>query len=308
MTTEEEKPPIRPRVEQPLETVGAVVLIVLVIVGLLFALNRSRPLDLAFMALHFQDLVGPAGLSLFVTVLAYLTGMGIGFALGWLRTLKFLPARGVATVYVESIRGTPLFVQILFLFSVFSIWSFGLPTTTRVLLTGYLALMINTSAYQAEIFRAGFQSVPRTQVEAAEAIGLRYWGRMGYVILPQAFRVVVPPLTNEFIAMLKASSLLFFIGVPELTYAGRIMSFGGNLVEVYLMVTGLYLLMTVPLATIVQYLERRFRIPGLGFQPETTARLPRTRRGLAARTLGLDGRVLFRTFRVSGPSRRDTFI
>jgi len=269
-----ETPPLRPRVEQVGEKVAAIAIIVLLAVGILFFLNRSSPLKFDWMAEHFGDLLEPARLTLLITGASYLCGMAMGFTLGWLRTLKVRPVRVVATGWVEAIRGTPMLVQLLFLFALFSYYNPGnLSLRDSLLLTGFLAMMINTGAYQAEIFRAGLQSVAHGQVEAAKAIGLSYWGRMRSVIMPQAFRVIIPPLTNEFILMLKASSLLAVIGIIELTYEAKVFSFTtGNFVEVYAMVTIIYLLMTVPLAKIIAWLERRYRIPGLGMQQEVRAR------------------------------------
>lgn len=278
--------PLKPRVEQVGEKVAATAIIVLVAGGLLYFLNRSSPLKFDWMTAHFGDLLEPARLTLLITVASYLCGMAIGFSLGWLRTLKVRPVRALATGWVEAIRGTPMLVQLLFLFSLFSYYNPGnLSLRDSLLLTGFLAMMINTGAYQAEIFRAGLQSVAHGQVEAAKAIGLSYWGRMRSVIMPQAFRVIIPPLTNEFILMLKASSLLAVIGIVELTYEAKVFSFTtGNFVEVYAMVTILYLIMTVPLAKLIAWLEQRYRIPGLGLQQEVRAR-PRRQTGSTGQTV-----------------------
>lgn len=292
MVPVDKTPPVRPRFQQTAEKAGAVILVGGLIFGLVYALNQNRPLDLAFMGRTYPTLLEGAALTLGITVLSYLTGMGLGFVFGWMRTSKWRPLRGISGGWVEAIRGTPLFVQLLFLFSVLS---FYVPTVpSRLAITAFLVLSLNTSAYQAEIFRAGLQSVAAGQVEAAQSVGLGYWGAMRTVILPQAIRLVVPPLTNEFIALLKASSLLFFIGFRELTYQGRILSFGGNLLEVYTMVILIYLVLTVPLAKAVSWLERRYEIPGLGFRPERGARRERAGRTLApvrseaARVLGVD--------------------
>jgi glutamine transport system permease protein len=286
---ESEIPPLRPRIEQIGEKVAAVLIIVLIIGGLLFLLNNSSPIDLAYILKEFPSLLSPASLTLLMTVGSYLVGMGIGFFLGWVRTLKFLPFRALATGWVESIRGTPFLVQLYVLFAIFSFYNPGnLSSFDRLRVTGFLAMMINTGAYQAEIFRAGLQSVPVGQVEAAKSVGLGYWGAMRTVILPQAVRVVIPPLTNEFILMLKASALLSVIGVHELTDAARVLSFGGKFVEVYLMVTVLYLLMTVPIAKAVAWLERRYRIPGLGMQQEARARPIGGSRAVVQRLSGID--------------------
>lgn len=182
--------------------------------------------------------------------------------------------RRVAEGYVELMRGTPLFVQIVF---VWSILVFKAPTIPRLALTaGILAMTINTGAYQGEIFRGGLQTVHPGQVEAARAVGLSRWQTMRHIVLPQALRLIIPPLTNEFIALFKASSLLFFIGVNELTGESKFLSFREvRIFEVFVVVTGIYLLITVPLSNIIQALERRLRIPGLGIQVTREERLAR---------------------------------
>jgi polar amino acid transport system permease protein len=288
MPADEERPPARPLIEQPGEKVGAVLLVVLVVGGFVFAVNRSRPLDPGFVWENLGSLFAAALISLGITAVAYLVGMGLGFLFGWLRTSRHRLVRGPATVWVESFRGTPLFVQLFLLFALFSYFDPGnLPIVLRLVVTGWLALTLNTSAYQGEIFRAGLQSVSAGQVEAARAIGLSYWGAMRHVVLPQAMRLVTPPLLNEFILLLKASSLLALIGVQELTYEANTLTSGGNFLEVYAAVIALYLAMTLSLSKFVGWLERRFRIPGLGLQVET----PRERRGRKAPSSGVVARV-----------------
>ncbi|OGS51293.1 MAG: hypothetical protein A3K65_02710 [Euryarchaeota archaeon RBG_16_68_12] len=299
-------PPLRPRIEQLGEKAGAVALVVAIALGLLYALNRNEPLDLGFMGENYRALLEGAVLTLLVTGAAYFSGMALGFLFGWLRTSKRRILRGLSAGWVEALRGTPLFVQLLFLYNVLLYY---LPTMeSRLIVTGFLALLLNTSAYQAEIFRAGLQSVAAGQVDAARSIGLTYWGAMRTVILPQAVRIVVPPLTNEGISLLKASSLLFYIGVQELTYEGRILTFGGKLVETYLMVTAIYLAMTVPLSKVVAWLERRYRIPGLGLQQEVGGRPARGARSLAARVLGVDGGSLRTAARAVRPALKRAWI
>ena len=142
-----------------------------------------------------------------------------------------------------------------------------------VTLTG-VALTANTGGYQSEIFRAGIQTVHTGQVEAARAIGFSRWKAMRHVVLPQALRLVIPPLTNEYIGLLKASSLLLVIGIVELTEIGRREAFfQGKPFESFAIVTGLYLLITVPVSKIVEYIERRLRVPGLGIQAAPTTRV-----------------------------------
>jgi len=284
----EEAPPIGPRIEQFGEKVGGIA-IILLIAGLFgYAILSRKPLDVEAMAEVFPELLQAAGLTLGITVGAYFAGMGLGFLIGWQKSSRRRMVRAPATVWVEALRGTPFFVQLLLLNALMSYYNPGdLEIATRVLITGFVALFLNTSAYQAEIFRAGLQSVHAGQVDAARAIGLNHWSAMRNVILPQAVRVVVPPLMNEFIALLKASALLSVISIRELTYQAKTAtSFGQPWLEISLIVTLLYLLMTVPLAKIVGFFERRFRIPGLGMHQEPVARRARGTRSVAARTFG----------------------
>jgi len=302
---ETEARPRQSRLYQIWEKVAAVGIIILFAGGFLFLLNHTSPIKWDYIIEKFPSFLSPAALTLMITVGSYGVGMAIGFSLGMLRTVKFRPVRVLATGWVEAIRGTPLFVQILLLFALFSYYNPGdLALPTRLLVTGFLAMMINTGAYQAEIFRAGLQSVAAGQVEAARAVGLGYWGTMRSVVFPQAFRVIIPPLTNEFILMLKASALLSMINVKELTYFAKIETFTGNLVEVYMIVTVLYLVMTVPLAKIIAHLERRYRIPGLGMQQETRTRQTRSTQSVAVRIAGLDLSQVRRGL----PGRERTFI
>ena len=280
-------PPIRPRVQDLGEKIGAVVLIALVVGLFLNTIFARRPLDLDAMGQVGGALVGAAFLTLLVTTLAYFVGMGLGFLIGWQRTSRHRPIRGPATIWIEAVRGTPLFVQLFLVFHLFSKYNpGGLDFSTRVFVTGLTALLLNTSAYQAEIFRAGFQSVAAGQIEAARAIGLDPRGTMRHVVFPQAIRLVVPPLVNEYVALLKASSLLAIFGVHELAYRAKTAtSLGQPWLETYILVTALYLLMIVPLTKVVGLLERRFRIPGLGMQPVSARVAAAPRRAPVARAM-----------------------
>ena len=284
----DERPPIGPRIEQVGEKVGGIAIILLVAGLIGYAILSRKPLDLDAMAEVFPTLLQAAGLTLGITTGSYFAGMGLGFLIGWQKSSRRRLVRGPSTVWVEAFRGTPFFVQLLLLNSLMSYYNPGdLEIATRVLITGFVALFLNTSAYQAEIFRAGLQSVHAGQVDAARAIGLNHWSAMRNVILPQAVRVVVPPLMNEFIALLKASALLSVISIRELTYQAKTAtSFGQPWLEISLIVTLLYLLMTIPLAKIVGFFERRFRIPGLGLHQEPVARRARGTRSVVARTFG----------------------
>src|SRR5437870_2048426 len=179
-----------------------------------------------------------------------------------------------AVVLTVGIIGVLLFVQIVFVSSVLVIRFSSLDPNQLALIAGLVALTANTGGYQSEIFRAGIQTVHTGQVEAARAIGFSRWKAMRHVVLPQALRLVIPPLTNEYIGLLKASSLLLVIGIVELTEIGRREAFfQGKPFESFAIVTGLYLLITVPVSKIVEYIERRLRVPGLGIQAAPTTRV-----------------------------------
>ncbi|MGH7364192.1 MAG: amino acid ABC transporter permease, partial [Candidatus Methylomirabilales bacterium] len=151
----------------------------------------------------FPLLLGGAWVTLYITVVSIAIGIAGGLVLGVMRVSRFAPVRGVATAYTELIRGTPLLMQLIVLYYALPSVGINLPA----LAAGITGLAANSAAYVGEIFRAGIQSVERGQVEAARAVGLTNMQTMRYVVLPQAFRLVLPPLTNEFVTMLKDSSL-----------------------------------------------------------------------------------------------------
>ena len=140
---------------------------------------------------------------------------GLALALARVQSNRFVSAP--AAVYVEVMRGTPLLVQILFVYFVLPSVGINLPAFT----SGILALTLNAAAYISEVIRAGIESIDAGQMEAARALGMSYWQAMRRIILPQTFRRVVPPLTNEGIALLKDSSLVSVIGLTELARTGQ---------------------------------------------------------------------------------------
>ena len=167
----------------------------------------------------------PFFLSCFLATL-WLSGAGLlgAFGMGLLacgmRIGRFKLLSRIAYVYIESIRSTPLLVQLFFFY--FGLPSLGLRMSEAS--TGILALTLNSGAYMAEIIRAGIQSVPNGQIEAAVSSGLHYFQRMRHVILPQAIGVTLPPMLGQAIVLVKDSALLSLISLPELTRAGQIMT------------------------------------------------------------------------------------
>lgn len=191
-----------------------------------------------------------------LAAIGLLLGLPIGLALALARVQPSRLISMPAAVYVEIVRGTPLLVQILFIYFVLPAFGINLPAFT----SGVIALTLNAAAYLAEIFRAGIESIESGQMEAARSLGMSYAQAMRRVILPQTFRRVLPPLTNEGIALLKDSSLVSVIGLTELARTGQeLASRYAAPLTIWPLVAVLYLLLTFPLTRVAQQLERRWR-------------------------------------------------
>ncbi len=191
-----------------------------------------------------------------LTVYAIIAGVVLGLFFSLLRISKNPLFAAPATAYIEFMRGTPLLAQIFMIY--FGLGSVGINVPD--FMSGFIALSLNSAAYNAEIFRAGIQSISKGQMEAARSLGLTYGQSMAYVVVPQAFRFCLPPLGNEFIALLKDSSLVAIIGIADLMRVGREIN-GRTLrsIEVFGYVSIVYLLMTLPLSQLVNALERRMK-------------------------------------------------
>ncbi|GGL10344.1 amino acid ABC transporter permease [Sphaerisporangium melleum] len=194
------------------------------------------------------------------TVGGFVFGSIGGLLLALMRLSSVRPYRWIAVVYIEIFRGLPALLIFLFiLFLPLALPGFWLPGGTYGL--GILGLTIVSSAYMAETLRAGLQAVPKGQMEAARSLGMSHARAMISVIIPQAIRIVIPPTTNQFVALLKDSSLVLFLGVSgeyvELTKFGNdLASETANATPI--MVVGLtYLLVTIPLGYLASRLERR---------------------------------------------------
>jgi His/Glu/Gln/Arg/opine family amino acid ABC transporter permease subunit len=189
-----------------------------------------------------------------LTAAGMVGGLVLGLVIALMRLGRAPPVQALAAGYVELFRGTPLLVQILFIYFVLPQIGIRLPQ----LAAGMLALSLNSAAYIAEIFRAGIESIDAGQREAALALGLTERQGMRWVVLPQAFRRVIPPLTNEVIALLKDSSLVSVMGLAELTRTGQeLASRFANPLSVWPAVALFYLAMTLPLTRLSRMLERR---------------------------------------------------
>ncbi len=191
----------------------------------------------------------------------------LSFALGFVFALILvpsgifgkLPAKAFSRSYIEVIRGTPLLVQIFVLY-------FGLPSIGvkfDAFTAGILALGLNSAAYQAEIFRSAIKGIPESQFLSAESLGMSNTQIFRYIVLPQAVRIAIPALVNEFVTLIKESSLVSVIGVTELTRRGEyIAAVTFRAFEAYLAVALIYFILCTVFSQFTRYLEKRFRIPG----------------------------------------------
>jgi len=221
-----------------------------------------------------------------ITFFSYTLATFIGLLAGLARVSKNIFIYNLATLYVETVRGVPLVVLMLYIaFALFPVmvdlvqglgdWGLGLMPNSSIFLAlseftiraipmegrAIIALGIGYGAYEAEVFRAGIQSIGKGQMEAARSLGMTYFQAMRFIILPQAIRRVLPPLGNDFIACLKDSSLATVLAVNELTQLGRLRRASTfRVLETFNVVAFLYLSMTLLLSGAVRWLERKMRI------------------------------------------------
>ena len=223
-------------------------------VGFLFFAGK---IDTAFVSKWGGYILGGVQTTVFVAIcsIAIAICFAVTGALGRLSSNSVLFA--VSTLYVSLVRGTPLLVQILFFYLALpQIWS-GFADVPGIVL-GIFALSFNYGAYMTETFRAGIQAVPRGQTEAAQALGMPGSTRMRRIILPQAVRIITPAIGNEFISMIKDSSLVSIIGVPELLWrAQRVGQSNFRTLETLLLAAGVYWGLTIVLSLFQDRLEKR---------------------------------------------------
>lgn len=213
------------------------------------ATGRRRELD-GEMMIQFLE---AAWVTLEISLLSFLLAVPIGLALAIGRVYGNLPARVIARGYIELFRGTPVLLQLYVLY-------YGLADVIKLdpLPAAILGLGLNYAAYEAEVYRGALLAIPRGQSEAARALGFGRWQALRYIMLPQALRHALPPMTNDFVALLKDSAIVGVIAVIELTQRMRIaaVDLRGWLVP-GIACAALYLLLSVPLSELARYLERR---------------------------------------------------
>lgn len=209
---------------------------------------------------YFWFLMAGALITVLIAAISIALGFAGGILIGMGRISNNFFIHGVTTCYVEAFRGTPLLIQIFLIF-------FGLPSVGIYfdpIPAGILALSLNSAAYQAEIFRGGVQSISKGQMEASRAMGMSYNQTLFNVVIPQGLRNALPAYTNEFITLIKDSSLVSIIGVMELTQRGRIViGYTFQPFVVFIFIAILYFIMTYATSRVLRQVERKKAIPGM---------------------------------------------
>ncbi len=208
-------------------------------------------------------------ITLTVTISAYSLALMIGLVFGLMRSSSNVILYNIASFYVEIVRGVPMLVLLLYIafaltpLAVLFLNRLGIPLSTRDIpgiARAIIALAIGYGAFSAEIFRAGIQSIEKGQFEAASALGMSYFQTMRLIILPQAVRRVLPALGNDFIAMVKDSSLVAILGVQDLTQLTRLYYSGNFLyMQSLTMLAFIYLVLVVSLTRLVRLMETRLQ-------------------------------------------------
>ncbi|MBY4632919.1 amino acid ABC transporter permease [Rhizobium croatiense] len=226
----------------------------------------------------FRTVVNGAGITVFVTLVAFMLATVLGLGIALLGLADSIVLRQIARFYIEIIRGIPILVL---LFYIAFVGAPGLVAAYNFIITplvksgiaepilvrdlslmwrAIIALMIGYSSFIAEIFRAGFQSVDIGQIEAAKSLGLSRYRRFRLVVFPQAVRVIFPPLSNDFVSMVKDSSLVSVLGVADITQMGKVYASGSfRFFETYSIVTYIYLILTIGLSLALRRIEKKMK-------------------------------------------------
>ena len=202
-----------------------------------------------------------AALTLELTIVAIIMGMILGLLLALCRISRNVFLNKISWFYIWIFRGTPLLMQIMIVFyaiPMLTIAWFNEPLTLSEFNSAILALGLNCAAYLAEIIRAAIQSIDKGQMEAAKALGMNYRQAMFKIIIPQSYRRLIPPLGNEFIMLLKDSSLVSAIGMADLLRNAKVMANGTGNAIYYLYAAAIYLALTTVFTVVFQKLEVKY--------------------------------------------------
>jgi polar amino acid transport system permease protein/polar amino acid transport system substrate-binding protein len=210
---------------------------------------------------YIQIFLRGLGMTLLLAVMSVMLGTMLGIIPALMRLSKNKVFQLIATAYVELIRGTPILVQVLLIYSFFRMpvtLVFGIDLSSFI--PGMLALLINSSAYVSEVIRGGINAVDKGQTEAAESLGMSKKQTMVKIIMPQAVKNILPALGNEFVTMIKETSIFMYLGIAELMYSAIIVRTSTYAVkESYVIAAVLYFLLTFPTSKLMAYFERRMK-------------------------------------------------
>jgi polar amino acid transport system permease protein len=235
----------------------------LILLGIILAMSIKIMINGNYQQ-TFETILRGLTTTLYVTVVSFIFALLLGLILGLGRTSRNVVFQNVSITYIEFIRGVPILVLIFTIsFAIVPAVAplFGLGNTAISMQTrAIIALVLIYSAYIAEIFRAGIESIGHGQMEAARSLGMSHIQAMRYIILPQAVRNVLPALGNDLIALLKDTSLVSVLGVREITQISRLtVSSNFRYEETYFILTLFYLTMTLVLSLLLQWLQRRVK-------------------------------------------------
>lgn len=203
------------------------------------------------------------GTTLEITSVAVIIGVVLGLLVALCKISKFKILKAIASIYIDVLRGTPLMVQVLLVY-------YGLPyfiqqtigiagfKWSSAIAVGMVVCGINSSAYVAEIIRAGLQAIDKGQTEAARSLGMSYWQTMRFVVVPQAFRVIIPALGNEFITLIKETAILSVITITDITRSSMLWASSTFIYfPAYIGTAIVYMILTIPLSKVMNLLERK---------------------------------------------------
>lgn len=227
---------------------------------------KRLELDFSWLDKYYHFFLTGAKMTVIVAVLAVFFGVLLGLVIALMRLSKIAPVRWVATSYIEFIRGTPILAQIYIFYYGLPQIGIHFPDVSFIpgfpdIMAGVIALSINSAAYVAETFRAGIQAIDKGQSEAARSLGMPSSMAMRYIILPQAIRNILPALGNEFIVVIKETSIVSIIGIHELMFNAETVrgnTFRG-LEPIFIAALG-YFCITFPLSKLLGFAERRMKV------------------------------------------------
>ena len=215
---------------------------------------QEKYLDFGLVAEQYDVILQAMLVTLLLALLAEFIGIFLGLFLSLMKISRSWILRFPAQVYIDLFRGTPLLVQIIFIYYATPLVGIRF---SSLFFAGLAALMLNGAAYVAEIFRSGIQSIDKGQMEAGRTSGLTYTQTMRHIIVPQAFRRVIPPLTNEFVMLVKDTSIVSVIGLEELLRSARVLQSATANATPLVVAALIYLAICLPLIYAANGLERR---------------------------------------------------